>query len=93
VRLARHKRYQDQIAHSIRQMQRRGQADPTLDPPIAAAALGAMTERFAELWLVQGFVDCNLDDAAETLTTLFVNALQMTDEADEQPRRRSLEAQ
>jgi AcrR family transcriptional regulator len=77
VRLASHKRYQDQIAHSIRQMQRRGMADRSLDPPIAAAALGAMTERFAELFLVQGFVDCTLDDAATTLATMFVNALQM----------------
>ena len=81
VRLATHKRSQDQIAHSIRQMQRRGQADKTLDPTVAAAALGAMSERFAELWLVQGFVDTNLDDAAETLATMFMNALGMKDGA------------
>ena len=91
-RQAQHKRYQDQIAHSIRQMQRRGMADPTLDPTITAAALGAMTERFAEMWLVQGAVDCSLDDAAETLATLFVNALQMKDEPGEQARPPRLKA-
>jgi len=90
VRMAQHKRYEDQIAHSIRQMQRRGMADPTLDPTITAAALGAMTGRFAEMWLVQGALDCSLDEAAETLATLFVNALQMKDEPGEQPRPRRL---
>jgi len=79
VRLAQHKRYQDQIAHSIRQMQKRGVADPSLDPTITAAALGALTERFAEMWLVQHAVDCSLDEASETLATMFVNALQMKD--------------
>ena len=39
---------------SIRQLQRRGLADPELDPVIAAAALGSMTSRFAEFWLAQG---------------------------------------
>ena len=44
---------QQQIAESIRQLQLRGLADPKLDPDIAIAALGAMTQRFAELWLVE----------------------------------------
>ena len=34
-----------------------------------------MTYRFAELWLVEGFLDCSFDDAVEQLTLLFVNAL------------------
>jgi AcrR family transcriptional regulator len=77
ARLARHKQYSKQVAQSIRQLQRHGLADRSLDPTIAAAALGAMTSRFAEMWLVQGFVDCSFDDGVEQLTTLFVNALQV----------------
>jgi AcrR family transcriptional regulator len=81
-RLVRHKHYRDQVADSIRQLQRHGLADPTLDPTIASAGLGAMTSRFAEMWLVQGFVHCSFDDGVEQLTTLFVNALQLKDVPD-----------
>jgi len=70
-------RHRAQIADSIRRMQRRRLADPALDPEVAAAALGSMVERFAEMWLAQGQLDSNVDDAAETLATLFVNALQL----------------
>jgi AcrR family transcriptional regulator len=77
VRSARNKRHREQIEASIRGMQRRGIADTTLDPKIAAAALGSMVERFAEMALAQGQLNCKLDDAADTLATLFVNALQM----------------
>ena len=58
-------------------MQRRRRADATIDPEIAAAALGSMVERFAEMWLAQGQLEADLDDAAETLATLFVNALRL----------------
>jgi hypothetical protein len=75
VLATRHRHYHEQIAESIRQMQRRGMADPALDPAIAASALGSMTNRFAEMWLAQGFIDCSLDEGAEQLTRLFVNAL------------------
>lgn len=68
--------HREQIARSIRTLQRRGRANAAIDPEIAAAALGAMTERFAEMWLVQGMLDCDLDAAAETLATIIVNALQ-----------------
>jgi AcrR family transcriptional regulator len=87
-RLARHKRYRDQVAASIRQLQRDGLADPSLDPTIAAAGLGAMTFRFAEMWLVQGFVDCRFDDGVEQLTRLLVNALQLKDDSSVPGRRR-----
>ena len=40
-----------------------------------AAALGAMTYRFAELWLVQGYREYDFDHAAEQLTRLWANAL------------------
>ena len=83
VRSARSARHRDAIAHSIRQMQRRRIADPTLDPDFAATALGAMTERFADMWLVQGFLECDLDDAADTLAALIVNGLKMMEDAGE----------
>jgi AcrR family transcriptional regulator len=75
VRAARNARHREEIAASIRRMQRRRIADLSLDPLIAAAALGSMVERFAEMWLAQGQLEADLDTAAETLGTLFANAL------------------
>jgi AcrR family transcriptional regulator len=80
VRAAGSTRHRQEIADSIRRMQRRRLADRTLDPEIAAAALGSMVERFAEMWLAQKQIDADLDDAADTLATLFVNALGLTTE-------------
>lgn len=77
VRAASNERHRKAIEASIRGMQRRGTADTRLDSKIAAAALGSMVERFAEMALAQGQLDCKLDDAADTLARLFVNALQM----------------
>ena len=79
LRFARHQDYRDQVADSIRQLQRHGLADPSLDPNIAASALGAMTSRFAEMWLVQGFLECSFDDGVEQLTKVFTNALELKD--------------
>jgi AcrR family transcriptional regulator len=76
VRTARQQQYRDQIATSIRHLQHRGMADPELDASIAVAALGAMTQRFAELWLVEGDLDCSFDVGVDQLTRLFINALQ-----------------
>ncbi len=77
VRSARNARHREEIAGSIRRMQRRRLADPSIDPYIAAAALGSMVERFAEMWLAQGQLEADLDDAAETVATLFANALRL----------------
>jgi len=79
LRSARAQQYADQIGASIRSLQRRGMADPELDPMIAVEALGAMTARFAELWLVEGDLDCSFDVGVEQLTRLFLNALRLTD--------------
>jgi hypothetical protein len=87
LRSARQKHYTEQIAQSIRQLQRHGMADPALDPVIAAAALGLMTTRFAEFWLVEGTVDCSLEDAVEQLTNLYVNAMKSSSRADGSGRR------
>jgi AcrR family transcriptional regulator len=70
-----HRQNRKQVSESIRQMQRRGLCDTELDPLVAAAALGGMTWRFAEMWLVEGEVECDFDDAVEQVTRLFVNAL------------------
>jgi AcrR family transcriptional regulator len=74
------------IADSIRQLRKRGMADRELDPLIASSALGSMTSRFAELWLAQEMVDFDLDDASETVTRLFVNALGI-DQDVKRPKR------
>jgi AcrR family transcriptional regulator len=80
TRAARGRRHRDDMEASIRRMQRRGLADRRLDPAIAAAALGSMVERFAEMWLAQGQLDCDADTAAKTVARLFANALQLDDD-------------
>jgi AcrR family transcriptional regulator len=80
VRIERHANDRKQVADSIRRLQRRGLADPNLDPAAAAAGMGAMTWTFAEMWFVQGILDCSFDQGVEQLTRLFVNALQLRDE-------------
>lgn len=91
VRAARHQVYRDEVAESIRRLQRRGMADPTLDPDVAAAVLGAMTSRFAEMWLAQGIVTCDFDKAVEQVTKVFVNALGIKDASRAPSRRLSRE--
>jgi AcrR family transcriptional regulator len=84
VREARHARqreYTEQTVDAIRRLQRQGLADPNLDPTIAAPALSAMVTRFAEMWFVQGQVDCTFDEGVEQLSTLCINALQVKDKA------------
>jgi AcrR family transcriptional regulator len=85
VRTARRKSQHEstaQVAESIELLQRRGLADPHLDPEVAATALGAMTYRFAELWLADKDIDCDYDVAVDTVTRLFVNALGLGEPAN-----------
>jgi AcrR family transcriptional regulator len=79
MRLARHQRHTEQVANIIRQLQRRKRADPKLDPMIAAAALGALTFRFAEMWMVHGAINTTLKHAVEQLTVIFMNAVRLKD--------------
>jgi len=65
----------NKVAESIRLLQRRGLADPNIDAMVAAEALGAMTYRFAELWLAHGGVTSDFDTAVDTVSRLFINAL------------------
>ena len=75
ARKDRHQRYNEQVVRSIAQLQRRGLADPDLDPHIAAAVLGSMTTRFPELWFVEGRLDCSFDEGVEQLTLMVINSL------------------
>ena len=77
LRHERHVYYREQVADSIRRLQRHGLVDPELDPTIAAAGLGAMTYRFPEMWFVQGLLDCDFDEGVDQLTRLFVNGLKL----------------
>jgi AcrR family transcriptional regulator len=60
---------------AIRRLQHQGQADPGVDPAIAADALGAMVGRFAELWLTQGYRQYDFDQAVDQLSRLWANAI------------------
>jgi AcrR family transcriptional regulator len=79
MRLARHQRHTEQVANIIRQLQRRKRADPKLDPMVTAAALGGLSYRFAEMWMVHGAVDTTLKHAVEQLTLIFMNAVRLKD--------------
>lgn len=93
LRQQRHRRNSAQVAASIRDLQQHGLADPDLDPVIAAEALGAMTSRFPELWLVEGAVTCGFDRAVDHLARLFVNALGLAAEpAGARPANAHLQA-
>jgi AcrR family transcriptional regulator len=70
-----------EVAESIRQLQRRGMADDGIDAELAASALGAMTWRFAEQWLIHGEPDCDFDRGVEQFTKLWLNALQLRSRA------------
>ncbi|OAA18914.1 transcriptional regulator [Frankia sp. EI5c] len=78
-------RDRDRVVGSIRQLQALGLTDPDIDPAIAAHSLGAMVSRFAEMWLVQGLVDSDFEQASDQLTRLFVNALRLRDKPEPEP--------
>jgi len=63
------------VAGSIRLLQRRGLADPKIDADVAAEALGAMTHRFAELWLAHQGSDADFETGVDTVARLWINAL------------------
>ena len=66
ARFKRHRFYGEQVEESIRRLQRHGLVDSNLDPVIAAAALGSMTTRFPELWLVEGSLECTSTGSGAT---------------------------
>jgi AcrR family transcriptional regulator len=78
--------YDRQLIDSLRTLQSRGQADPAVDVEVAAPALVAMMNRFAEMWLVQGYVDFELEHGVAELTRIWVNALGLKEEPTSVPR-------
>ena len=89
ARMGTQKHYAERAERAIRRFQEDGLADPNLDASIAADALGAMTARFAELWLVQGYREYDFDQAVEQLTILWANALGLRGEPRPPGRRRT----
>ena len=79
LRLSRFKRHTERAAERIRQLQKKKLADPKLDPMIAAAALGALTSRFAEMWLVHGAVDSTLEHAVDQVSRILTNAIRLSE--------------
>lgn len=75
ARMQRQKHFADRAEKAIRRLQDAGSADPAVDPEIAALALGSMVARVAELWLVEGWADFELDTVAEQVTLLWANAI------------------
>ena len=75
ARMNRQKHFAERAEQAIRRLQDHGAADPTVDPVIAAVALGSMIGRFAELWLVEGWGSYDFDAAVEQLTKLWANAI------------------
>jgi AcrR family transcriptional regulator len=74
-------------ARSIRDLQARGLADPALNPVLAAGALSSMVARTAYTNWVLG-EDWDLDELADTLTQLWVNALKISPKATPAPKSR-----
>jgi AcrR family transcriptional regulator len=85
VRADRIERERKLVAGSIERLQRQGLVDSALNPTIAAAALGSMVQRFPEMWLTEGRLDCDFDEGARNLTVIVVNALRIAT-PDEVPK-------
>ena len=80
LRLRRARSFGERNAQAISRLQRRGLADPELDPQLAADALSGMVSRMAYLRYVLGFGTASPETLARTLTRLWVNALGITKE-------------
>jgi AcrR family transcriptional regulator len=79
----RHQHYRNEMAHSIRSLQRHGLVDGGLDPTITAAAIGSMVYRFPEMWFVQGLLDCDFDEGVDQFTLIFERALGLDEVAED----------
>jgi AcrR family transcriptional regulator len=75
ARNLREARYTALAVHGVARLQAAGRADPGLEPQVVGPALMGTVTRFAEMWLVQGTVQCSIDEAVDNLATLLVNAL------------------
>jgi AcrR family transcriptional regulator len=76
-RMASQRHFAERSERFIKRLQGEGQADPRVNPAIAADALGAMIARFAELWLTQGYREYEFDEVVDQLSLLWTNALRL----------------
>jgi AcrR family transcriptional regulator len=75
ARMRRQKHFADRAERAIRRLQKSGDADPDIDPEIAALALGSMVGRVAELWLIDHWGNYDLTKVADQVTLLWANAI------------------
>lgn len=75
ARMDRQKHYADRAERAVRRLQDSGAADPSVDPGIAALALGSMVARTAELLLIDHWADYDIDEVTDQLTLLWANAI------------------
>jgi AcrR family transcriptional regulator len=75
LRLERSEAFLARNARAIRRLQRAGLADPGLDPDLASLALSTMVSRSAYAAFAVGRPSVSVEQLAETLTRLWVNAL------------------
>jgi hypothetical protein len=70
--------FTDRNAQAIAELQRRGHADPSLDPQLTAEALSAMVGRVAYYRYVHRFNSASIESLTQTLTALWAGALGLT---------------
>jgi hypothetical protein len=75
LRLRRVRAFEQRNANALIGLQRRGLADPQLDPHLAARALSTMVSRIAYLRYVQGYGNESAESLVQTLTKLWAGAL------------------
>jgi AcrR family transcriptional regulator len=75
LRLERTDAFLARNARAIRRLQQAGLADPGLDPDLASLALSTMVSRSAYAAFAIGRPSVSVEQLAETLTRLWVNAL------------------
>jgi AcrR family transcriptional regulator len=77
TRINRQQDFGRHLAASIERLQADGLADPSINPSIAATALGGMVAKMAEMIFVQHYDDVDFDEMVDQITRLWVSALQM----------------
>ena len=78
LRLRRTRAFEQRNAAAVAALQRRGLANPDLDPRLAARAVSAMVSRVAYLRYVQGYGGESAESLVRTLTTMWAGALGIT---------------
>jgi AcrR family transcriptional regulator len=81
LRLERSRAFIERNASFIRRLQRDGLADPGLDPELAALALSVMVSRSAYAVLAVGLRAADVPALAATVTRLWLNGLQVPQQA------------